>query len=39
MKNKKINLIANSLVNAFLKNKTIAPISQIYTKKLIMLKN
>ena len=34
MKNKKINLIANSLVNAFLKNKTIAPISQIYTKKI-----
>ena len=34
MKDKKINLIADSLVNAFLKNKTIAPISKIYTKKI-----
>ena len=34
MKNKNINLAANKLVNAFLKNKIISPISSNYTKKL-----
>ena len=34
MENKKINLIANKLVNAFIKNKLIAPIPSCYTKKL-----
>ena len=29
-----LNIIANKLVNAFLKNKIIAPISSRYTKKL-----
>ena len=34
MKNKNINLVANKLVNAFLKNKIISPISSNFTKKL-----
>ncbi len=34
MKNKNINLIANRLVKAFLKNKTISPIPIRYTKKI-----
>ena len=34
MKNKNLNLIANKLVKAFLKNKIIAPIPNKYTKKL-----
>ena len=34
MKNKNLNLIANKLVKAFLKNKIIAPIPKKYTKKL-----
>ena len=34
MKDKNLNLIANKLVNAFLKNKIINPISSKYTKKL-----
>ena len=34
MKDKKSNLVANRLVNAFLKNKIINPISSNYTKKL-----
>jgi 2-keto-4-pentenoate hydratase len=34
MKNKNLNNIANKLVNAFLKNKIIAPIPVKYTKKL-----
>ncbi len=35
MKDKNSNLIANRLVNAFLKNKIINPISKKYTKKLL----
>ena len=35
MKNKKTNLIANKLVNAFLKNKIISPIPKKFTKKLV----
>jgi len=34
MGNKNLNLIANKLVKAFLKNKIIAPIPNKYTKKL-----
>ena len=34
MNNKNLNLIANKLVKAFLKNKLIAPLPKIYTKKL-----
>ena len=34
MKNKNLNLVANKLVKAFLKNKIINPISSKYTKKL-----
>ena len=34
MIDKNLNLVANRLVNAFLKNKTINPISIKYTKKL-----
>ena len=34
MNNNNLNIIANKLVNAFLKNKIIAPISSRYTKKL-----
>ena len=34
MRNKNINLVASKLANAFLKNKTINPISDKYTKKL-----
>ena len=34
MTNRDLNLIANKLVNAFLKNKTINPIPQKYSKKL-----
>ena len=34
MNDKNLNLVANKLVNAFLKNKIIDPISNIYTKKL-----
>jgi len=34
MKDKNSNLVANRLVNAFLKNKVINPISSKYTKKL-----
>ena len=34
MKNKKLDLIANRLVDAFLKNKIIAPIPNRYTKKI-----
>ena len=33
MKDKYSNLVANKLVNAFLKNKIINPISSKYTKK------
>ncbi len=35
MKDKNLNLIANKLVNAFLKNKIINPIPNKYTKKLL----
>ena len=35
MKDKKSNIVANRLVNAFLKNKIINPISRKYTKKLL----
>ena len=35
MKDKYSNLVANRLVNAFLKNKIINPISSKYTKKLL----
>ena len=34
MNNKKLNFVADKLVNAFLKNKLISPISTKYTKKL-----
>ena len=34
MKDKNLNIVANRLVNAFLKNKIINPISSKYTKKL-----
>ena len=34
MGDKNLNLVANRLVNAFLKNKIINPISTKYTKKL-----
>ena len=34
MKDKKINLVANKLVEAFLKNKIISPIPSQYTKKI-----
>ena len=34
MNNKNINLIANKLVKAFLKNKIISPIPSRYTKKI-----
>ncbi len=34
MGNKNLNLIANKLVKAFLKNKIITPIPNKYTKKL-----
>ena len=34
MSNKKTNLIANRLVNAFLKNKIISPLPNRYTKKI-----
>ena len=34
MSNKNINLIANKLVNAFLKSKIISPIPSRYTKKI-----
>ena len=34
MKNKKIDLIANKLVNAFLKNKIISPIPTKFTKNI-----
>ena len=34
MNNKNLNLVSNKLVNAFLKNKIINPISDKYTKKL-----
>ena len=34
MKDKNSNLVANRLVKAFLKNKTINPISSRYTKKM-----
>ncbi len=34
MKNKNIDLIANKLVRAFLKNKIISPIPSLYTKKI-----
>ena len=34
MNNKNLNLIANKLVSAFLKNKIISPIPKIYTKKM-----
>ena len=34
MKNNNLNFVANKLVNAFLKNKLISPISTKYTKKL-----
>ena len=34
MKDKNLNLVANKLVNAFLKNKIINPIPNKYTKKL-----
>ena len=39
MKDKYSNLVANRLVNAFLKNKIINPISSKYTKKLSNAKN
>ena len=35
MRDKNLNLIANKLVNAFLKNKIISPIPRRYTKKLL----
>ena len=35
MKNTKLELTANKLVNAFLKNKIIPPLPEIYTKKLL----
>jgi len=35
MKNTKLELTANKLVNAFLKNKIISPLPEIYTKKLL----
>ena len=35
MRDKNLNLVANKLVNAFLKNKIINPISDKYTKKLL----
>ena len=35
MKDKNLNLIANKLVNAFLKNKIINPIPNKYSKKLL----
>ena len=35
MTKKNINLIADKLVKAFLKNKLIAPIPRLYTKKII----
>ena len=34
MSKKDLNLVANKLVNAFIKNKLISPISSKYTKKL-----
>ena len=34
MKNNQLNLFANKLVNAFLRNKTIAPLPLKYTKKI-----
>ena len=34
MSKKDLNIVANKLVNAFLKNKLISPISTRYTKKL-----
>ena len=34
MSNKNINLVANRLVKAFLKNKIISPIPSRYTKKI-----
>ena len=34
MSKKDLNTVANKLVNAFLKNKLISPISTRYTKKL-----
>ena len=34
MNNRKLNSVADKLVNAFLKNKLISPISTRYTKKL-----
>ena len=34
MNDNNLNLVANRLVNAFLKNKTINPISIKYTKRL-----
>ena len=37
--NKNLNLVSNKLVNAFLKNKIINPISDKYTKNFQMLKN
>ena len=39
MIDKNLNLVASKLVNAFLKNKIINPISVRYTKKLSMLIN
>ena len=39
MKDKNSNLVANRLVNAFLKNKIINPISSKYTKNFRMLIN
>ena len=39
MKNKKTNLIANKLVNAFLKNKIISPIPKNLPKNLLRLKS
>ena len=39
MKDKNSNLVANKLVNAFLKNKIINPISRKYTKNFRMLIN
>ena len=35
MSNKNIDLVANKLVNAFLKSKIISPIPNLYTKKII----
>ena len=34
MENKNLNLIANKLVKAFLKNKIISPLPTKYTKKI-----